>query len=358
MDKAKVKKQAKEWGKAILVAFLIFLFIRSFLFEGFTIPSSSMEKTLLTGDFIIVSKLHYGARTPITPLSFPFSHQTLPFTSRTRSYLDWIRLPYWRTPGFSSIKQNDVIVFNYPMENEHPVDQRSFFIKRCIGLPGDSLRIVDGNVFVNGKPVDVPKTSESEYLAETDSVKIDSVKLVGWEVTEGGLEGHKGRYILNLTQTLADSVRKMKHVTSVEKVNEKRNLFTGELFSYHEDSLTHWNRDNYGPLYIPREGDTIVLSKRTLPAYARIISIYEKNKLVVRGDSIYINDKLTSRYALKMNYYFMMGDNRHNSNDSRFWGFVPEDHIVGKAVCVLFSVDQSRSWFSKLRWSRFFSGIK
>jgi signal peptidase I len=321
--------------------------IRIFFLEAFTIPTPSMEKSLLVGDFIVVSKVHYGARIPITLLSLPFVHQTFPGTE-TRSYLDWIQLPYWRLPGFSSIRNNDVVVFNYPMEDEHPVDQRKHYVKRCIAIPHDTLKMESGYVFINNRLLPEPVTAEYIYEVRTDNeIPLDS--LDAWNITEG-MRASKHSYKFTLTRELAEHICHMKGIEDV--VLEKH--MPGKFFDMGFPGNEHfpWNLDNMGPLVIPGAGDTLHLSVDTLPLYERLITVYEKNDLKVKGDSIYINNQLTTTYVVKMNYYFMMGDNRHNSGDSRFWGFVPEDHIVGKAVMTVLSIDKQKGGFRPDRWFR------
>ncbi len=310
-----------------------------------------MEKSLLKGDYILVSKLHYGARIPQTPLSLPFFHQRI--TDRLKSYLDWISLPYFRFPGFSSVKVNDVVVFNSPEYQEYPVDQRTYYIKRCMGTPGDTFEIRGSAVFSNGKMIELPEQAESDYIVKTDSSALDSAKLEALHVTDMNTAPVSGHYLLELTKDAADSIRKWKHVVSVTLNIPKKGQKDEGLFPFGKSF--NWNLDNYGPLLIPQKGASVKLSIDTLPLYQRIITEYEHNALETRHDSIFINGKYASQYTFKMNYYFVMGDNRHFSLDSRFWGFVPEDHLVGKAVVILTSINPSdKHW----RWDRIFKKIK
>jgi len=344
----------KEWIKAILFAFIAIILFRTFFFEAFTIPSPSMEKSLLTGDYILVSKLSYGPRLPNTPLSFPFAHQYLPFTEHTKSYLDWIKIPYKRLFGPPHIKHNDIVVFNFPMEDEHPVDQRIYYIKRCVAISGDTLEIRSGQVYINGKYNDVPEKLQFNYRILTDEDTIDSDALSKLGITEGGKMHNKGEYWFTLTTENVDKIKKVTHVTSVAPLLEKKGNYSDYMFPENEHFL--WNVDFFGPIYIPKAGDSVKLTIDSLSLYQRIISIYENNDLRVSHDSIFINNKYCTHYTFKMNYFFMMGDNRHNSADSRFWGFVPEDHIVGKTVMVLLSIDKSDTG-SKIRWDRWFKSI-
>jgi len=313
-----------------------------------------MEKSLLEGDYIIVSKLHYGARLPITPLSIPFFHQRL--TENIRSYLDWITLPYFRFPGFSEVHLGDVLVFNAPadpMEKDFPVDERTYYIKRCMGLAGDTFEIKNSLVYINGKAIPPPSEAENEYLVKTDTNALDEGKLHNLHIYDVNRMSSPGHYLIEMTRNTADSLRSWKNVISVAPNTPKHGQKDEELFPYSKDF--NWNIDNFGPLIIPTKGMQVNLTTDSLPLYGKIITDYEHNKLEIRADSIFINGKYAKTYTFKMNYYFMMGDNRHYSQDSRYWGFVPEDHLVGKAVLVLTSIDkQNKRW----RWERLFTRVK
>lgn len=313
-----------------------------------------MEKSLLTGDYILVSKLSYGPRVPNTLLSFPFAHQRLPFTENINSYLDWISIPYKRLFGSPDIERNDIVVFNYPMEDEHPIDQRIYYIKRCVAISGDTLEIRNGQVYINNTYNDVPEKLQFNYkiLADTDTIDSDTLTKLG--ITEGGKMHNKGEYWFTLNIENVDKVKQIAHVSSVEALLEKKGSYSDYMFPDNDHFL--WNVDFFGPIYIPKAGDSVQLNIESLPLYERIISVYEKNILRFSNDSIFINDKYSTRYTFKMNYFFMMGDNRHNSADSRFWGFVPENHIVGKTVLVLLSIDKSDAG-SNIRWDRWFKTV-
>ncbi len=350
----KKKSTIKEWIKAILIAFIVIILFRVFFFEAFTIPSASMEKSLMTGDYVLVSKISYGSRIPNTPLSFPFAHQRLPFTDDTKSYLDWIKIPYTRLFGAPTIQHNDIVVFNYPMEIDNPVDQRTYYIKRCVALAGDTLQIREGQVYINGKYNDEPEKLQFNYkiLANEDTISSNALTKLG--ITEGGKINNKGEYWFTMDLKNVEEVKKIPHVTSVQPLYEKQGVYSDYMFPENEHFL--WNVDFYGPLYIPRKGDSVKLTTDSLPLYKRIIEVYEKNELCVSNDSIFINNEYAMHYTFKMNYYFMMGDNRHNSTDSRFWGFVPEDHIVGKTILILMSIDKNQQT-SHIRWDRWFKGL-
>jgi signal peptidase I len=350
----KKKLIIKDWIKAIVFAFITILLFRIFCFEAFTIPSSSMEKTLLTGDYILVSKLSYGPRIPNTPLAFPFAHQTLPFTENTNSYLDWIKIPYLRLFGSPDVERNDIVVFNWPMEDDRPVDQRTFYIKRCVAISGDTLDVRDGQVYVNGKYNDQPSKLQFNYkvMADVDSLNSDSVSALG--ITEGGKMLNKGEYWFTMNIEHMEKLKNFPHITDVKLLLEKKGSYNDYMFPDDEHFL--WNVDFFGPIYVPKAGDSVVLSRDSLPLYERIIKVYEHNDLRVSNDSIFINNVYTKKYIFKMNYFFMMGDNRHNSADSRFWGFVPEDHIVGKTVAVIMSIDKRKDG-NHIRGDRWFKSV-
>lgn len=386
------KTATREWIDAILFAVIAASIIRLFIFEMYTIPTSSMEKSLLVGDFLLVSKITYGPKVPNTPLSFPFVHHTLPLTQYTPSFLEWIKLPYYRFPGFESIKHNDVVVFNYPdgdtvalkvQEDSYyrlvreygwkivnskpetfgrimarPVDKRENYIKRCIGLPGDTLQIIDQQVYLDGKPRVTPIHAQSTYRVRTDGSRINSKLLSELDITEDILpEGDEGTFFLTLTNSTAEKIKKLPFVKMVEREVAPKATWSRDIFPY--DSTYNWNRDNFGPLWIPKAGATVPLSLKNICLYKRIISNYENNKLEIKGDKIFINDKEAKSYTFKLDYYWMMGDNRHNSADSRYWGFVPSDHIVGKASYVWLSLDKNKSILGgKIRWSRMFRSVK
>lgn len=352
---AKKKSYLREWIEAFFIAIIIVLLLRLFVVEAFTIPTSSMEKTLQVGDFIMVSKLHYGARFPITPISFPFSHQKIPFTENTPAYSKKIQFPYFRLPGISEIKRNDIIVFNYPIEIDIPIDHRTHFVKRCVGLPGDTLTILEKYIITNNDTLKQPEFVEFNYHVKTDIAGIPQEVFDELEIYDGGAISNKGDYRLALSKEMAEKLKKNEHVIDVIEFTEKRENFYDYLFPY-SDSI-RWNIDFYGPIIIPAAGDTILLSLSNLPFYRKIITDFENNELEIINDSIFINNQFTSQYIIQKNYFFVIGDNRHYSSDSRFWGFVPEDHIVGKAWFILFSLNKNKSGLRKIRWNRFFKSL-
>jgi len=365
----KKKSAVREWTDAIVFAVIAATLIRTFFIEAYVIPTPSMERSLLVGDFLFVSKVNYGARTPITPIAFPFAHHTMPLIG-TKAYWDGVKLPYYRLPGLSEVKRGDVVVFNYPMDADsplyRPVDKRENFIKRCQGVGGDTLSVVNAQVFVNGKAAPNPPGSELDYDYETnDGNPINPDALA--ELNISTYDSNR----LFMTKESADKLRTIPGVKSVTaKIAKKEDLSSpvyptndqhpvgpASLWLNGKQPKYGWNVDNYGPIIIPKKGWTVKLDSMTYPVYERCIAVYENNKLEVKGSDIYINGKKTDSYTFKMNYYWMMGDNRHDSDDSRYWGFVPEDHIVGKALFIWMSWDENASFFHKIRWGRLFNGI-
>ena len=344
----------REWGDAILFAVVAATLIRWATFEAYVIPTPSMEKSLLVGDYLFVSKLHYGPRTPKTPLQVPLTHQTI-WGTNIPSYTDLIQLDQYRLPGFSDIQNNDVVVFNYPPEEEHPVDLRTNYIKRCIGIAGDDLEIRDMQVYINGKKAEVPAEMQFRYILQTESALTDKVfrdhNITDYWAVQGG-------YVVDTTPKTAEALAALGFIKDVTVWKDSAGAATADVYP-HMPSRFKWNKDNYGPIHIPRKGETIKLDSMTIPLYETVIRKYEDNKDVeVQADKILIDGQAISTYTFKQNYYFMMGDNRHNSLDSRYWGFVPEDHVVGKAVLIWMSADPKGGVTGKSRWNRIFDIIK
>lgn len=339
------KQSIKEWFKAIAISFVCVVIVRSLFFEISPVSSPSMEKSLITGDYMFINKLSYGPRLLKTVFSFPFINQ--------KYYSNFVSLPYMRLFGTPDIERSDIVVFNYPMEDEYPVDHRTYFVKRCVALPGDSFKIVDGLVYVNNKLMDDENNLQFNYHLKSDKV-LDSAFAAHYNLIEGGKISDNNDYSYTLTKDLADTLISKTYISIVEKNNEKKEMWDEFVFPFN----THykWNVDNYGSLKIPAKGDTITLDSLNLCIYERIITAYEGNTLELKTDSIYINGEYKNSYVIKQNYYFMMGDNRHNSQDSRHWGFVPEDHIIGKATFIIFSNDKLHG--EGIRWNRCFQKIK
>lgn len=359
------KKSLKEWFKAIIIALLILLIFKTFIGQSVTVQSSRMEKSVYCGDHIFINKLAFGARLPVTLLTIPFTGNVLPFTN-IPSYFDWIKLPYLRIPGYADVKHNDLLVFNYPYENDVPVDMKTEYVKRCIGLPGDSIRIYDKKVFLNEKelPVDSSKIQYRFRVVTKKGIEPDKTFWDKFEIYEGGF----------VTNQVYDFIISLKNAALLEKdsiiVNVRSLKLDNEKASkiyFPNDNNFKWNLDYFGPLLIPEKNDTVLLTLKNLPVYSRIIEIYEKNKLSVEGNRIMINDVESVKYIFKQNYYFVLDDNRDDGKDSRYWGLLPEDHIIGKASFVWFSLVKNppalptgqagKSGLNKVRWSRIFKSL-
>ncbi|MDR6806182.1 signal peptidase I [Dyadobacter sp. BE34] len=366
VESKKKKSPAREWFDSILFAVVAATLIRWLFFEAFTIPTPSMENSLLVGDFLFVSKLHYGTRTPKTPLQVPLTHQTI-WGTNIPSYTSLIQLPQYRLPGFSEVKRGDVVVFNYPPELQHPVDLKTNYIKRCVGIPGDKVEVRDLQVYANGQAMENPPRMENEYfVATTTAVNEEKVFRDNGisefnSFTDGENDTIKGNeqmgYLVFTTTEIAAKLKTYDFVKSITLVKTDNGIT--EPMLYPNSSLFKWNRDNYGPITVPKEGMTVQLTPENVAMYGPVIKNYEDNEdVVVEEKSVKIGGKAITSYTFKQDYYFMMGDNRHNSADSRYWGFVPMDHIVGKAVFVWMSIDPNpTSFFNKIRWSRIFRVI-
>ncbi len=397
------KAVGREWLDAAIFAVVAASIIRSFVVEAYTIPTQSMEKSMLVGDFLFVSKFHYGPRVPNTLISIPFTHQGVP-GSNAKPYFDKPQLPYYRLPGFQEVKRNDVVVFNYPSTGDNnmikskmrPVDKRTNYVKRCVAVAGDNFELRNGRVFVDGKPGYEPVDGQAiyygvmkpgtvftpdvqgEYDLLTDPVvqaKVRDVSDLGGidqkgreKLSNAGLKRNQQGAIINLYNfdALSDATKQrliddgLFYDAFVEVVQPAGQglMDHGQVQVFDFQAKQEWNLDNYGPVRIPKAGDEIVLTKDNYNTYKRLIQVYEGNELTKDANgNYYINGEKTNKYTVKMNYYWMMGDNRKNSADSRYWGFVPEDHIVGKPWFVWMSIDPHGSGLSKIRWSRLFSSV-
>lgn len=413
-------RKVLEWVDAIAFALVAVYFINTFFFQNYQIPSSSLEKSLLVGDFLCVSKVSYGARSPMTPFSFPLVQHTLPVLN-VKSYFEKPQIAYKRLAGFGKVKHGDIVVFNYPSGdtvalnrqeedyyvlcdqeghanvNNHPeeygkvvyrpVDRRENYVKRCVGLPGDMLQVKNDKLFINGKQQADPENMQLSYFVQTDGTTIPEKVF-----TELGIS--KDDYLV--TNDLGQSVPKAYNLDDPSNTSQKEMGFITKNGKYglaYQLPLTKamlaalkskpyvinivkdrldvpcyypvwykkktWNRSNYGPIWIPKKGSTLLLDKNTdfaVALYRRCIENYEGNKFDYRDGKVYINGKEAHTYTFKMDYYFMMGDNRDNSADSRVWGFVPEDHIVGQPMFIWMSLDKDKSWLGgKIRWNRLFT---
>jgi signal peptidase I len=374
----KQKSAFREWLDSVAFAVVAATLIRFFVFEAYTIPTPSMESSLMVGDFLFVSKLHYGVRTPKTPLQLPLTHQKIWFTN-IPSYLRWLDLPIYRLPGFSSVKQGDAVVFNVPNFEEDgyaPVDLRTFYVKRCVATPGDVLEVRDQQVIVNGKAMENPermqhpifmKTKENldEKFFEAYGIRNApdaSYDSADWlPLAEPDSQNVLWGYKLNTSKAMMEELKALPFPKTFDTnlFKDPKGVTFVDIFP-HDTTLYKWNRDFYGPLKVPAKGLTVPLTPGNVALYSEAIQKYEGNKnVVVNGYQISIDGKAITSYTFKQDYYFMMGDNRHNSADSRFWGFVPSDHIVGKAFFVWMSIDANKSLFSwkfweVIRWNRLF----
>jgi signal peptidase I len=357
VNKLDRKTKTREWVEAIGFAVVAATLIRTFLIEAYTIPSASMEKSLLIGDFLFVSKVNYGARAPMTPVSFPFAHNTMPLVGGN-SYTTLFSMPYYRLPGFQKIKNNDVVVFNYPAEDGRPADKKENYIKRCLAIGGDSILIINQQVFINGKQVDNPPKMQHKYYVKTDGGGFSQKTLKDLEITDGSALSPNGDFEINMTDDALAGMRKIQHVKTIDSIVQARDVFVEYVFPFRKE--LPWNVDNFGPLYVPQAGATITIDTINYWIYERIIRNYEGNKsFEMVGNKFLLNGEEVTQYTFKQDYYFMMGDNRHYSSDSRMWGFVPHDHIVGKALFIWLSLDQNeRNLLKKVRWGRIFKGIK
>lgn len=352
----KKKSAAREWADALVFAVIAASLIRWLLLEPFTIPTASMEKSLLVGDFLFVSKMHYGTRFPRTPLQVPLTHQKI-WGTNVNSYLDWIELPYYRLPGFTSVKRNDVVVFNYPSEFEYPVDLKTNYIKRAVAIPGDVLEIKKTQIYINGEAGFNPKEMQFSYDVMTDrNLSPDFFDDYGINMDSYMPFSNGSGYMVMATAESAEQLQKSPAVGSVTMRVDRSDFGDPRVFP--DGAYFGWNKDNLGPLTIPAKDWTITMDADNLAKYAYTIENFEGHDNVeVRDNELYIDGQKVEEYTFRQDYYFMMGDNRHDSLDSRYWGFVPEDHIVGKAWFLWLSLDKHKSMFSKIRWSRFFNGI-
>lgn len=332
--------------------------IRGLLFSAYAIPSGSMESSLLTGDYLFVSKINYGPRMPFTPVAVPFLESTIT-QYNIKTYWDGIKLPYFRLPGLSEIKKGDIVVFNKPEEADpsynRPVDARTNLIKRCQATPGDVLTIVNTQVYINGKAAPNAEKAQTSYQVVTDGMAMNELifKQLHIEVLR---QSDMNNYEMIIPNESVSVLKSYSNIKSVTPVVEAAGIYDASVFPHNEKFK--WNMDNLGPLTLPKRGMTIALNDSTMILYRRAIELYENNKVAVNGKDIMINGKKADTYTFKMNYYWMMGDNRHNSLDSRFWGYVPEDHVVGKAMITWMSIDSAGTFLDKVRWNRILKPIK
>jgi signal peptidase I len=387
------KPASREWIDAAVFAVVAATLIRTFIFEAYVIPTESMEKTLLVNDFLFVDKITYGARVPQTPISFPFVHNTMPGAPTTPSYVKWVQLDYSRLFKIRDINRNDVVVFNVPVGDTiindpeygsknpyydvlrspefngdreklkeqfpilvHPIDKTDNYIKRCVGVPGDLLQVKESQLWINGQPAFVAPNAQTEYIVVTNGNPLPEdfiEETLGISTTEATndfrvIDSKANSYLINMTAGAAASLKKMPQVLSVTNYVENT---VGYTFP---NDVAHFpfSVDNFGPIRIPKKEDIISLNDSTIELYRRLITNYEHNTLEKVNDQYLLNGKPSTTYTVKQNYYWMMGDNRHRSQDSRYWGYVPETHIVGRAALIWFSYNKS------IRWNRLFNPIK
>ena len=370
-----------DWLSSILFAIVAATIVHTYFMQPFTIPSSSLEKSLLVGDFLFVSKFHYGARVPMTTVGAPMVHDTIPglnkksylfndhFEERKTSWKNKLQLPYLRFPGFEKIERNEIVVFNQPADTlldmndftpkrnyYKPIDKKTNLVKRCVGVAGDSLEVRDGYVYINGKKNELPDRAHLQfsYLVQPKTNQFNPKFIKDrYDITDGfGIMNSQNTYYFSAVSDEALSkFKNHPNVASIKSNIQEKGVRDSNIFPH--DPNYNWNVDQFGPLYIPEEGKTIAINLDVLPLYKRVITEYEGNTLQVKGNQILINGKVTDTYTFKQNYYWMMGDNRHNSIDARRWGFVPFNHVIGKPVFIWMSWDGIKS----PRWERFFTTV-
>lgn len=400
--KSTVKKYkrsfAREWADAIIFAVVAATIIRTFVIEAYKIPTTSMEGSLLAGDYLFVSKLNYGARTPITPIAFPFAHHTMPF-GLGKAYSKLIQLPYYRLPGFETVHRGDVVVFNYPGDAfqfpERPIDKRENYVKRCVGIAGDTLQIRDKQLYINSTAQPHYKNMQFEYIIKTDGTPLgaDVLKSVGlnWfndfpEAYYASPNGYAMSYsdeagnpvasiddlyaqfqeYLVANKNAVPALLTYDQIAQLKKLPNVKEIIPAPMPVINTDNLYaqiadyyKWTVDNYGPVIIPKKGWTVDLTNNdNLRKYYQTIISYEHTDAKVENEKLVINGQPVTNYTFKQDYYWMMGDNRHNSLDSRFWGFVPEDHVVGKPLFVWLSKNNFEPFFESIKWSRMFRSVK
>ena len=372
-----------DWVSSILFAVVAATIVHTYFIQPFTIPSSSLEKTLLVGDFLFVSKFHFGARVPMTTIAAPMVHDTIPGLNM-KSYLfddhkgshSWknkLQLPYLRIPGFEKIERNDIVVFNQPadtllnMDDFHPdrnyykpIDKKTNLVKRCVGIPGDSLEVRNGYVYINGKQNVLPDRAHLQfsYYVQPKTSQFNPQYLANrYDITDrfGIINNQNTYYFSAISDEALAKFKNNPNVTSITSIKSEKGVRDSSLFP--QDPNYNWNNDFFGPLYIPEAGKTIDINLKVLPLYKRVITEYEGNELNVKGNQIFINGNLATTYTFKQDYYWMMGDNRHNSLDARAWGFVPFNHVVGKPVFIWMSWDSNGKGFNKIRWNRLFTTV-
>tara|TARA_R110002051_G_scaffold13435_3_gene44970 strand:+ start:60060 stop:61682 length:1623 start_codon:yes stop_codon:yes gene_type:complete len=388
------KSSNGEWVSSILFAIVAATLVHTYFMQPFTIPTSSLEKTLLVGDYLFVSKFHYGARTPITTIATPMLHDQIPVINK-KSYSSWPELPYFRLPGFQKIKNNDIVVFSWPVDTltviedtrskaiYKPVDKKSNYVKRCVGIAGDSLEVKNGYVYINGVQNVLPDRARLQFsyviIAKEKLVTNDITPNRGFitpkpfvydryeisDITYYDQSSQPGSY-LHVAHMTDEAYEKLKNNALVLQITKQ--VFPaneGKTGTFPLTGDQEWSVDNFGPIYIPKKGATVALTPESVPLYERIIEVYEgsefgiDNILTIEGTVVSLNGQPTTEYTFKQDYYWMMGDNRHNSQDARSWGYVPYTHVMGKPVMVWFSLDANKQGglFQRIRWDRMFTTV-
>lgn len=363
----RIKTAPQEWFEAIVFAVFAATFIRWIFMEAYVIPTPSMERSLLVGDFLFVSKINYGPRTPKTPLQIPLTHAKI-WGTEIPSYIQSVELPQFRLPSLSRVERNDVVVFNYPVNDMynrrpdggyHPLDLKTHYIKRCVAIPGDEIEVRKGQVYINGEQGENPEMMQYRYFVQTNQVIRDRVfnQYKIWEYSGAQKpDGTKG-YVTLTTPDVAKQLEALDFIISVEPLIMDAGDAEPRIFP--DARVFPWNADNFGPLKIPGREFTIDINEKSLAKYGSTIEDYEDlDDVVIDNGTLKIDGQEVSEYTFTKDYYFMMGDNRHNSEDSRYWGFVPEDNIVGEASFIWMSMDENASLLNKIRWSRLFNIIE
>ncbi|MCC1484944.1 signal peptidase I [Winogradskyella immobilis] len=385
----KPRTSAGEWVSSILFAIVAATIVHTYFFQPFVIPSSSLEKSLLVGDFLIVSKFHYGARTPMTTVAAPMVHDTIPilkkksyvfsdrYEQRKTAWQNKLQLPYFRFPAFEKIENNDYVVFGQPADTlldmnkftpdrnyYKPIDKKTNLVKRCVGIPGDTLEVRNGYVYINGKQNVLPDRAELQfsyimYLKRPLSQANVNAFLKRFDINDGSrpIDGNSNVYIIYaVSDKAAAQLKNHPEVSKLEVYKQEKEIY-GATFP--RDPNYSWNTDFFGPIYIPKAGTTTPLTVENLPIYDRLIQEYEGHKVVAKGNQIFLDGELVDSYTFEKDYYWMMGDNRHNSIDSRAWGYVPFDHVIGKPVFIWMSIDGINDGFSNwsIRWDRVFTMV-
>jgi signal peptidase I len=384
----KPRTVAGDWISSILFAIVAATIVHTYFFQPFVIPSSSLEKSLLVGDFLIVSKLHYGARAPMTTVAAPMVHDTIPIIKK-KSYLysdrieekktswkNWFQLPYLRFPAFEKIDRNEIVVFGQPADTLRdmnvftpdrnyykPIDKKTNLVKRCVGIAGDTLEVRNGRVYINGEKNELPDRAQLQFsyiLRFKRALPVERMMAImdKFDIDDGirnGLSPGTFRVFAASDKAIA-GLKNHPEIESVEPYHMDKGFYTN---SFPQDPNFSWNMDFFGPVYIPKKGSSIAITAENYPIYKRVISEYEGHKIVAKGNQIFIDDELTDTYTFEKDYYWMMGDNRHNSIDSRAWGFVPFDHVIGKPVFIWMSIDGINDGLGnwKLRTDRIFTTV-